>query len=54
MSMLPEFKCKRGHNDPIGALFLTSALNCESICPVYRQVSDFILIMRILQLRNSP
>jgi len=54
MSMLPEFKCKRGTSvygqAALGAigrlqavcrLYLTTALNCESIRPIFRQVSGF-------------
>jgi hypothetical protein len=57
--MLPEFKCKRGDNDAqVKPLFLTTALNCESIRLVYKAK---IWLPRVpawpgegLQLRNSP
>ena len=44
--MLPEFKCKRGTAFTacelvLSGLNLTTALNCESIRPIFRQVSGF-------------
>ncbi|KIC93539.1 hypothetical protein OI18_17485 [Flavihumibacter solisilvae] len=41
MSMLPEFKLREG--TPRLVVLLTAALNCESIRPLDRQVSDFFL-----------
>jgi hypothetical protein len=44
MSMLPEFKCKRGPTRGLCTawrLNLTTASNCESIRPIIRQVSGF-------------
>ena len=46
MSMLPEFKCNigtafAGFRDAALELNLTTASNCESIRPIFRQVSGF-------------
>ena len=31
-----NLKCKKGHSNAMYMLFLTAALNCESICPVFK------------------